>query len=60
MIVDGKKIEEVDSYVYLRQMVTKARTRNEKKSRTRMECILKAGQHHVRQKCANETEEKSI
>ena len=43
VIVDGKKIEEVDSYVYLGQMVTKVpwpNTRNEKENRPGMECIL--------------------
>ena len=43
VIVDGKKIEEVDSYVYLGQMVTKdhdQNTRNEKENRPGIECIL--------------------
>ena len=43
VIVDGKKIEKVDSYVYIGQMVTKDHDqiqKNEKENRTGMECIL--------------------
>ena len=43
VIVDGKKIEEVERYVYLRQMVTKDHdqvARNEKENPTGMKCIL--------------------
>ena len=43
VIVDGKKIEEVDRYVYLGQMVTKDLNQVQemkKKNQTGMECIL--------------------
>ena len=60
VIVNGKKIEEVDRYIYLGQMVTKDHDQVQemkKENWTGLECILQAEQHHVRQKCANETEE---
>ena len=52
VIVDGKKIEEVEFYVYLRQMVTKDHDQIKEMKR-------RIGQGW-RQECANETDEDSI
>ena len=63
VIVDGKKIEEVDSYVYLGQMVTKDHDQIQEMKRRigqGWNAFCKLDKHHARQKCANETEEESI
>ena len=61
MIVDGKKIEEVDRYVYLGQMVTKDQDKlQEMKRRIGQECSAFCNDIISRQKCANETKEECI
>ena len=53
VIVDGKKIKEVDRYIYLGHMVTMDYDQEQemkKENRTGMECIRQVGQHHSRPK----------
>ena len=60
VIVDGKKIEEVDSYVYLGQMVTKDHDQIQEMKRRigqGWSAFCKLDNIMRDKKCANETEE---
>ena len=60
--INGRKIEEVDNYIYLGQMVAKDHDQEqgvETYNRSWLDCFWQAGLHYAKQKNTTEVENKS-